>query len=179
RLGYLIAQGALAPLVGAPLAYGAGVDAATPLPELTDAPPEALLCAAVEPAAHGGARWAIPLWGSRGRVGTLLLGDKRDGGIYTREEMELARAAGERLLDLRAGAELARRLVALQRQRLAEGQVLDRRARRLIHDDVLPRLHAALLALVALETREPEAGEALGLLSEAHRALAGLLRELP
>jgi len=37
----------------------------------------------------------------------------------------------------------------LQQQRLAETQVLDRRARRTLHDDILPLLHAAMLTLSA------------------------------
>jgi len=53
------------------------------------------------------------------------------------------------LIDTRASAELARRLMALQRQRVAETQLLDQRARRVLHDDVLPQLHAAMLALSA------------------------------
>ncbi len=80
----------------------------------------------------------MPLWSERGLIGVLLLGEKRDGGLYTQEEVEIARAGGERLIDTQASAEMARRLMALQRQRLAESQVVDRRARRVLHDDVLP-----------------------------------------
>jgi hypothetical protein len=58
----------------------------------------------------------------------LVLGEKVSG-LYTQEEIDIARAGGERLLDSLASAELARRLVVLQRQRLAESQVLDRRTR--------------------------------------------------
>jgi signal transduction histidine kinase len=58
---------------------------------------------------------------------------------------------------------------------LAESQVLDRRTRRVLHDDVLPQLHAALLQL-----NSPDgSGAAAELLTDAHRQLAGLLRELP
>ena len=103
----------------------------------------------MDPARYGGAQWAVPLWSERGLIGVLLLGEKRDGGLYTQEEIEIARASGERLIDTQASAEMARRLMALQRQRLAESQVLDRRARRVLHDDVLPRLHAAMLKLSA------------------------------
>ena len=99
---------------------------------------------AARPASATAARvWAVPLWSERGLIGVLLLGDKRDGGLYTQEEIEIARASGERLIDTQASAEMARRLMALQRQRLADSQVLDRRARRVLHDDVLPRLHTA------------------------------------
>jgi len=44
----------------------------------------------------GGAVWAVPLWSERGLIGALLLGEKRDGGLYTQEEIEIARATGER-----------------------------------------------------------------------------------
>lgn len=153
------------------------------------------LCVAVDPACYSGALWAVPLWSERGLIGALLLGEKRDDGVYTQEEIEIARAAGERLLDTQASAELARRLMALQRQRLAESQVLDRRTRRALHDDVLPRLHTALLMLSqvgivgtsgTLETATPTSHEfAHGpadistLLTEAHQQIAHLLRELP
>ena len=39
----------------------------------------------------------MPLWSERGLIGMLLLGPKRDGGLYTQEEIEIARASGERL----------------------------------------------------------------------------------
>ena len=128
-------------------------------------------------------------------IGLLLLGDKLGGGLYTQEEIDIARAGGERLIDTLASAELARRLVVLQRQRLAESLVLDQRTRRVIHDDVLPQLHAALLHLHALPAGAspapagrlpagpPDSGvpaaEAIRLLAGAHRQLAELLRELP
>src|SRR5439155_10768663 len=91
--------------------------------------------------------WAVPLWGERGLIGALLLGEKRDGGLFTEEEIEIARASGERLIDTQASVEMAQRLMSLQRRRMAESQVLDRRARRVLHDDVLPQLHTAMLAL--------------------------------
>jgi signal transduction histidine kinase len=109
------------------------------------------MCVALDPARYGGAVWAVPLWSERGLIGVLLLGDKHDGGLYTQEEIEIARATGERLIDTQASAEMARRLMDLQRQRLAESQVIDRRTRRVLHDDVLPKLHAAMLMLSAVE----------------------------
>jgi signal transduction histidine kinase len=129
----------------------------------------------LDPARHGGAAWAVGLWNERGLIGVLLLGDKRDGGLYTQEEIEIARASGERLIDTQASTELGRRLMALQRQRLAESQIIDQRARRVLHDDVLPRLHAALLAL----SGEQASAETASLLTEAHRQIADLLRDMP
>jgi signal transduction histidine kinase len=139
------------------------------------------------------------LWSERGLIGVLLLGDKQDGGLYTQEEIEIARATGERLIDTQASAEMARRLMDLQRQRLAESQVIDRRTRRVLHDDVLPKLHAAMLRLqvaspmshvgddasnsadlrpAACDLR-PNVEEAVTLLGDVHRQVANLLHAMP
>lgn len=190
RLAYLLPLGAAAPLAGPALSYG---DAATAQP--TAGPNLEALAAlvtsrevsalAVDPAQAGGATLALPLWSERhdsaagGLIGLLLLGEKLDGGLYTQEEIDIARAGGERLIDALASAELARRLLVLQRQRLAESQVVDQRTRRVLHDDVLPQLHAALLHLHSLSAAQPEAAEASTLLAGAHRQIAELLRELP
>jgi hypothetical protein len=130
-------------------------------------------CIAVDPDRFSGAHWAVPLWSERGLIGVLLLGEKRDGGLYTQEEIEVAQASGERMIDTQASAEMARRLMALQRQRLAESQVLDRRARRALHDDILPRLHTAMLLLNGLSD------DALVLLTDVHRMISDLLHEMP
>jgi signal transduction histidine kinase len=65
----------------------------------------------------------------------------------------------------------------LQRQRLAASQVVDRRARRVLHDDVLPRLHTAMLQLSASTT--PEATEVMNTLADLHRQIANLLQSMP
>jgi signal transduction histidine kinase len=174
RVAYLVALGPLAPLAGPPLVYPAG---ATP-PALAgvtsrfDSPQT--MCVPLDPP-MGGATWAVPLWSERGLIGVLLLGEKQDGGLYTQEEIEIARASGERLVDTQASTEMARRLMALQRQRLAESQILDQRARRVLHDDVLPRLHAALLTMGSNAAAE----EATSLLADTHRQIADLLHEMP
>jgi signal transduction histidine kinase len=134
------------------------------------------MCLPLDPSAYDDARWAVPLWSERGLIGVLLLGEKRDGGLYTQEEIEIARASGERLIDTQASAEMARRLMALQRQRLAESQVLDRRARRVLHDEVLPQLHAALLSL---NSPDSDRDDVVGLLGDVHRQLSDLLRDMP
>ena len=138
-------------------------------------------CLALDPARFNGAIWAIPLWSERGLIGFFLLGEKRDGGLYTQEEIEIAQATSERLIDTQASAELARRLMALQRQRLTHSQVIDQQTRRLLHDDVLPLLHAALLALnsSADPSQKIPENEAMSLLAEAHRKISGLLRASP
>jgi signal transduction histidine kinase len=97
---------------------------------------------------------------------------------------------------------MARRLMALLRQRLAESHVVVRRARRVLHDDVLPRLHTAMLMLSAHESalRSPLSvasdsehqttdhglqainhgpTEAVALLADVHRQIANLLHAMP
>ena len=177
RVAYLAALGPLAPLAGPPLCYPAGQPAPTAaLPSLVgQISSPATLCMPVDPAAYGEATWAVPLWSGSELIGVLLLGEKRDGGLYAQEEIEIARAGGERLLDTQASAELARRLMALQRRRLTESRVLDGQARRALHDDVLPRLHAAILKLSSAEV--PPA--AVELLTEVHRRVSDLLHDMP
>ncbi len=175
RLAYLSAVGPLAPLVP-PLSYPDPKAARTlSLAEIARFDSSQTICLPLDPAGCDGAQWAVPLWSERGLSGLLMLGEKSDGGMYALEEIEIARASGERLIDTCASAELARRLMALQRQRLAESQLLDRQAKRVLHDEVLPRLHAALLAL----NDEHAHPEAMGLLTHVHREMSDLLRDMP
>ncbi|MCB0209814.1 MAG: hypothetical protein KDJ52_10805 [Anaerolineae bacterium] len=170
--------GSLAPLVQ-PLAY----PAIQPLPAL---PPEMMsnlqpetMCLRLDPNQNNGLLWAIPLWSERGLIGIFWLGPKGDDGLYTQEEIEIARAGGERLIDTQASAEIARRLMSLQRQRLAESQILDRRTRRVLHDDILPQLHTALLSLSAMPGVNGANAEAIDTLTQAHHQISDLLREMP
>lgn len=167
---FLIPVGAFAPLVGKAITFPAQLSAPSSLDLANRFDTPQTMCVAVDASSHGGASWAVPLWSERGLIGVLLLGDKRNGSLYTQEEIEIARASGERLIDMQAGAEMSRRLMALQRQRLAQNQVVDRRTRRMLHDEVLPRLHAAMLTL------PPESTEVIEQLSEVHHQLADLLR---
>lgn len=182
RVAYLAAVGPLAPLVGPTLAYPAPLS--QPLPALTKLigqfnSPQTI-GVALEPAHYQEAMWAVPLWSERGLIGVLLLGEKHDGSLYTQEEIEIARASGERLIDTRASAEIARRLMALQRQRLTESQLLDRRARRVLHDDVLPDLHAAMLTLSGEQAAARVNGTStVSLLAGVHHQIADLLRQMP
>jgi hypothetical protein len=118
-----------------------------------------------------GFRWAIPLISTRGLDGWLLIGDHSDGGFYTQEEISITRAAVQRLLDSMAAAEIARRLVNLQHQKQAETRLLDQKSRQILHDDILPLLHTALLT-------DPH-GPSSTQITEAHRLISGLLREAP
>lgn len=180
QLAYLVPLGTLAPLAGPPLAYPPTSTAELPpLNQLASRfTSPSTLWVALEPEQYSGASWGIPLWSERGLIGLLLLGQKRDGSVYTQEEMEIARASGERLVDVQASAEMTRRLLDLQRQRLVESQVADRRTRRILHDEVLPQLHAALLA-TASNTAEGDSAEVQELLSDVHRQISDLLHDIP
>lgn len=174
RVAHLVPLGSLAPLSGTSLSYPP-----TGQPyEFASLPPfesRETMCVPIDPQDYHGAQWAVPLWSKRGLIGALLLGEKRDGSLYTQEEIEIARAGGERLTDTIASAETARRLVFLQRQKLMENQVLDQRTRRSLHDQVLPLLHAAMLSL----SGGADPAEAIENLADAHRQISNLLRDLP
>ncbi len=189
RLAYLAPLGPLTPLVGSALAYPEG-DWAPPAPLAGIAPEftsSQAMCVPLDPARYGGAVWAVPLWSEQGLIGVLLMGEKRDGGLYTQEEIEIAQSSGERLMDTLASIEMARRLIALQRQRLAESRdygelsraVFDQRARRLLHDQVLPLLHTAMLTLSSSRGCIKSSDDLLDLLADAHRQISNLLREMP
>lgn len=171
KQAFLLPAGAFAPLIGQPIAYPPELKA----PLLLDLPEQfstaQTICVSIDPAQYNGAAWAVPLWSERGLIGVLLLGDKLNRSLYTQEEIEIARSSGERLIDTQASAEMSRRLMGIQRERLAQSQVIDRRTRRMLHDEVLPRLHAAMLML------PPESGEIVSELGEIHRQIADLLHQ--
>jgi signal transduction histidine kinase len=186
----LAAAGPLTLLVARPLTCPSEASAPAPGPWLERTARAAVVCLPLRLADAPQAAWALPLRSDGEPIGVLLLGERRDGGMYTDEEIELARATGERLLDLRAGAELALRLLKVQRVRLVESTLLDRQTRRVLHDDVLPDLHTALLLLNATPAAttaaaDPAAADpanlaaASDLLMQAHRRIAELLRSLP
>ena len=129
----------------------------------------------IDPQQYGGAIWAVALWREQGLAGLLLLGPRRDNSLYTQEEVEIARSAGERLIDLAAGVALSQRLMRLQRERMTATQMLDQRTRRTLHDEVLPLIHTAMLSLASGATAEA----AIQQLGAAHQEVSNLLRTLP
>ncbi|WP_420630602.1 sensor histidine kinase [Candidatus Leptofilum sp.] len=184
RVAYLAALGPMAPLVGQPIRYPAS---APPLPSLANithrfsgAEHEMISLDADE---FGAAVWAIPLWSERGLSGVLLLGEKSDRGLYTQEEIEIARVISERLIDTHASAEMSRRLMEIQRQRLAQSQIIDQKTRRVLHDDILPDIQAALIALSSAATNGQSGNEkterALKLMTDAHKQISDLLHDMP
>lgn len=182
KSAYLIAHGPLAPLAGKPLTYPSHLQENFPninelIPQFTQMKTQALQ---LSPGDFGNTSWAIPLWSERGLIGVMLLGNKQGGGLYTQEEIEIAQTSGARLIDTKASAEIAQRLMVLQRQRMAESQIIDQRARRVLHDDVLQQLHTAMLKLVKEKSR-PNGGtsEAIELLADVHSQISNLLRDMP
>lgn len=131
----------------------------------------------IDPAHHEGFAWAIPLWSERGLIGVLLIGGKRSG-VYTQEEIAVAQAGGERILDMLAGETMARSLIELQQRRIAQTRLIDLQTRRTLHDDILPIIHAAILELSGSAQEHIDA-ETLTGLSTVHRRIADLIRDLP
>jgi signal transduction histidine kinase len=124
-------------------------------------------------------RWSVPLWGEVGRIGTLFLGEKTDNSLYTHEEIEIARAACERLLDTKASTEMTRQLMALQREQLTNSQLLDQHARQLLHDEILPDLQALMINLDNPKGGEVQKSELMLSLQALHKRLSDLLYSLP
>lgn len=177
---FLIPLGASAPLAGQPLSFPPNQPAEFSglVERMVDLRSAAAIALPVPPHQYGGAAWAVPLWNTRGLCGVFLLSGKQSGGLFTQEEIEIAQASGERLIDTLATAEFGRRLMLLQRQRMAQTQIMDQQARRLLHDEILPDLHTALLAL-ASAPQHPAAQSAMQLLTSSHGRISGLLRDLP
>ena len=174
----LFPLGAVAALTGEPLCYPAGntkimVPNASELTECLQG--DNVNC---QPATQWNAGWAVPLRNQDGLAGALLLDEKHNGNPYTEEEIEIARAGGERLLDMLAGTMMARMAMALLRQRLTEARIAEGQGRRILHDDILPQLHAAILSLSG-HPDDPAVAEAVESLSSAHRQISDWLREMP
>ena len=66
------------------------------------------------------------------------------------QELQVAAACAERILDALAGEQLARVAVSLLQQRIAQVQVMSAQHKRILHDEVLPQIHLALLKVEAL-----------------------------
>lgn len=132
--------------------------------------------------------WAYPLSDSRGAIGRLILGPKLDGNEYNMQELQVASACAERILDALAGEQLARVAVSLLRQRIAQVQVMSAQHKRILHDEVLPQIHLALLKVEALRGAGQDGAlspdmpakldEATTALTQAHRRVSALVREM-
>jgi two-component sensor histidine kinase len=170
--GLLVPLGVFTPLVGTSLVYPEGQNAS----QIEPPPDIASSILPLDPDRYDGFCWVIPLWTERGLIGALFVGSKTDGSVYSQEEIEVAQASGERILDMLAGEQIARRLMQIQRRRLAETRVMDFRTRRILHDETLPALHEAILQLSSAKSETSTAQEIISTLSQIHQQISAIIR---
>jgi two-component sensor histidine kinase len=138
--------------------------------------------------------WVLPIFDERGLVAALYLGPREDGGAFTDEDMDLAQACGQRILDTLGDHEAMHAVAGLLRRRTVDVKLLGAQQRRVLHDEILPQMHLALLRLETLRSksndksdvvensepsdkgREQGLKEAIDLISDAHRRLATMMR---
>ena len=133
--------------------------------------------------------WVLPIYDELGPVAKLYLGPREDGSVFTNEDMDLAQACGQRILDTLRDHEAMLAVAGLLRRRTVDVKLLGAQQRRVLHDEILPMLHLALLHLEtvrSLDGREPAANgrseqvlsDAIGSISTAHRQLAAMMRAM-
>jgi len=176
QIGYLVPLGPMASLVGTALRFPATSTPPLIADTLLSTATPQTLCIPLAAQDYMSAQWAVPLWSERGLIGVLLLGDKQNGDLYVQEEIEIGRAAAERMIDLKASAEITGRLLQLQRQHMMNGAATDHLIRRTLHDDILPQLHTTMLTLSASPDTIQITLEAL---TAVHRQIANLLHVMP
>ncbi len=134
--------------------------------------------------------WVLPIYDELGLVAMLYLGPRQDGGAFTDEDMDLAHACGQRILDTLGDHEAMQAVAALLRRRIVDVKLLGAQHRRILHDDILPQMHLALLRLETLRailgadkqtkesTTSPEEvlNDVVERISDAHRRLASMMR---
>ena len=97
--------------------------------------------------------WSLQMSDGRGAVAIMRLGPRLDGVSYTSSDLEIARACGLRILDAVGEFATAQAVASLARRRGLEAELTAALPRRVLHDDVLPRLHLAMLRLEAQRAR--------------------------
>lgn len=150
--------------------------------------------------------WMLPIYDELGLVAMFYLGPREDGGVFTDEDMDLAHACGQRILDTLGDHEAMQAVAGLLRRRIVDVKLLGAQQRRILHDDILPQMHLALLQLETLRnkmnralpvaaTRSPynenmdasathtgqieteqTLDDAVNMITDAHRRLAALMR---
>jgi signal transduction histidine kinase len=129
---------------------------------------------AIQEPAAGAREWVLPVADERGVVARLALGPRLDGAGYTSADLEIARACGQRILDAVGEFTAVRTIAGLARKRGLEAELSAALPRRKLHDEVLPRLHLAMLRLEALRGRTGGApASAPGTAGAAVAAVAG------
>lgn len=132
--------------------------------------------------------WVLPLYDELGLVANLYLGPRKDGSVFTDEDMDLSQVCGQRILDTLRDHEAMLTVASLLRRRIVDVKLLGAQQRRVLHDEILPMLHLALLhmetlrALPANEQTNARADQALenaiSSISDAHRQLAAMMRAM-
>ncbi|GLV56616.1 hypothetical protein KDH_34550 [Dictyobacter sp. S3.2.2.5] len=133
--------------------------------------------------------WVLPIYDELGLVARLYLGPRQDGGAFTNEDMDLAQACGQRILDTLRDHEAMLAVAGLLRRRVVDVKLLGAQQRRVLHDETLPMLHLALLGLETVrslhgqDSENPERveqalHEAIGSISTVHRQLASMMRAM-
>lgn len=127
--------------------------------------------------------WVLPIYDELGLVARLYLGPRQDGVIFTDEDMSLAHACGQRILDTLRDHEAMLAVAGLLRRRIVDVKLLGAQQRRVLHDEILPQMHLALLRLETLRPAlkdQERAAQALNTaitdISGAHRHLAAMMR---
>ena len=140
--------------------------------------------------------WMLPIYDELGPVAMLYLGPREDGAVFTDEDMNLAHACGQRILDTLGDHEAMQAVSALLRRRIVDVKLLGAQQRRVLHDEILPQMHLALLSLETLRsmisveqtvplqrntdnrsgTLEHTVDEAVAMITDAHRRLAAMMR---
>ncbi len=168
----LVPSGPLAPMIGKPLCFP------TENPFISLKLPDHLgrVALPINTDDYHGFTWVIPLWAERGLSGALYIARKLDGGFYTQEEIDVAQASGERIIDLLAAEQMTKRLMDIQRKRSTESWITDLRIRRSLHDVILPTLHEVILALSGQQADEQTRKEDVKLLTQVHQDIAELIR---
>ena len=128
--------------------------------------------------------WVLPIYDEFGLVARLYLGPRQDRAGFTDEDMDLAHACGQRILDTLRDHEAMLTVASLLKRRVVDVKLLGAQQRRVLHDEILPQMHLALLRLETLrpciqgDSTQAEAAldETVEIISQAHRRLAAMMR---
>ncbi len=141
--------------------------------------------------------WILPIHDELGLVAMLYLGPREDGAVFTDEDMNLAHACGQRILDTLGDHEAMQAVAALLKRRIVDVKLLGAQQRRVLHDEILPQMHLALLRLETLRSLIPveqtvppqpqqdadqsaslihAVDETVEMITDAHRRLAAMMR---
>ncbi len=142
--------------------------------------------------------WVLPLYDELGLVAKLYLGPRKDSGIFTNEDMDLAQACGQRILGTLRDHEAMLAVSGLLRRRIVDVKLLGAQQRRVLHDEILPMLHLALLRMETVRTithtipvptvitdqspdynrADQSLDDAISSITTAHRQLAAMMRAM-